>query len=101
MNNFRYVVELYVPLQSCVCNYQHIVDEIFAIMLPYKSFVNFSVKDAASNEADELNIIGTTVRIVDLESNKEILRTQRTIKLKTFCREVFEEFKNKSTTVGV
>lgn len=94
--DFQYVVELYVPLQSCPCNFQHTVDEIFALLLPYKEFVDFAVKDAGSKEADELNIIGTTIRVKDLKTNQELLRTQRTAKLKTFCSEIFDPMKKSS-----
>jgi hypothetical protein len=97
MAAFQYAVELYVPLQSCPCNFQHTIDEIFALLLPYKEFVDFAVKDAGSKQADELNIIGTTVLVRDLKDNKELLRTQRTAKLKTFCSEVFEAIKNSGT----
>ncbi len=98
MAAFHYVVELFVPLQSCPCNFQNIIDEIFALLLPFKEFVDFAVKDAGSNEADELNIIGITIRVKDLGTNREILRTQRIPKLKTLCSELFTPIKNRSSS---
>jgi hypothetical protein len=54
-------MSVYVPLNACACTYSHYLDQVMEILLPYRSKVKFEVKNAASKEAEELQIFQNSV----------------------------------------
>ena len=75
-NPTKLQLEIFVPLSACACVYQHYLDRVFAVLLPYKHLISFQVKNAVGAEADKYGIFQNTVvvngrekftRITDLE----------------------------------
>ncbi len=70
-------LEIFVPLSTCACAYQQYLDQVFAIILPFKHLITFQVKDGAGSDADKYDIFQNTVvvngrekftRITDFEA---------------------------------
>jgi hypothetical protein len=49
-------MSVFVPLTACGCAYSHFLDEVMNIILPYRPKIEFEIKDAASKEAEQLEI---------------------------------------------
>lgn len=54
-------VSIFVPLKACGCAYSHFMDQVMKILMPYRSKIEFEVKDAESKEAEALQIFQMSV----------------------------------------
>lgn len=55
---------MFVPLGSCGCAFQHYLDAVFEVLLPYKKLVKFEVKDSLGPEARKYELRGNAI-VVD------------------------------------
>jgi len=44
-------LEVFVLLDNCTCMFEHYIDRVFKIILPYKSQIRFDVKNVRGQEA--------------------------------------------------
>lgn len=54
-------MNIFVPLTACGCAYSHYLDQVMKIILPYRPKIEFEIKDAASKEAEQLEIFQMAV----------------------------------------
>ncbi|MHA1731156.1 MAG: hypothetical protein ACTSU5_04400, partial [Promethearchaeota archaeon] len=59
--NEKLLVEVFIPLGACSCVFQHYLDRVFGILLPYKKLVNFQVKNVAGPEAEKYHLYQNSV----------------------------------------
>ncbi|OLS14025.1 MAG: hypothetical protein RBG13Loki_2340 [Promethearchaeota archaeon CR_4] len=76
-------LEIFVPLSTCACVYQQFLDQIFAVLHPYKHCITFQVKNGASPEADKYEIFQNTVVVNGGE------KFTRATELETYLRKIF------------
>ncbi len=73
-------LEIFVPLSACACAYQHYLDHVFEVMLPYKQLVTFEVKNAAGPDADKYEIFQSTVVVNGVEKFSQISELENYLK---------------------
>ncbi len=64
--NDKLLVDIYVPLNACACEWSNFMDRIFAVLTPYIKFIEYETKSLNSEEARNLNLRGNCV-IIDGE----------------------------------
>ncbi len=60
-------LEIFVPLSTCACVYQQFLDQIFAVIHPFKHLITFQVKNGAGPDADKYEIFQNTVVVNGIE----------------------------------
>ncbi len=56
-------LDIYVPLDTCLCMWDNYMNQIFEILTPYIKLINFNTKNLNSDEARNNNILGNCVLI--------------------------------------
>jgi len=74
--NDKLLVDIYVPLNACACEWSNFMDRIFAVLTPYIKYIKYETKSLNSEEARNLNLRGNCV-IIDGE---KIFMTSVTLK---------------------
>jgi hypothetical protein len=70
-------LSIYVPTSACACMYSHFIERVQNMILPHKDRIQFTVKNAESPEAEELNISENAVVIENYPgSEKPIVITR-------------------------
>jgi arsenite methyltransferase len=64
--NNNLLVDIYVPLNACACEWSQFMDRIFAVLTPYIKYIKYETKSLNSEEARNLNLRGNCV-IIDGE----------------------------------
>ena len=65
-NNGKLKVDIYVPLDACVCEWDKFMNRIFIELTPYIKLIDYDTKNLNSEEARNLNIRGKCI-VVDGE----------------------------------
>ena len=61
--NDKLLVDIYVPLNACACEWSQFMDRIFAVITPYIKYIKYDTKSLNSEEARDLNLRGNCVVI--------------------------------------
>ena len=67
-------IDIFVPLNSCSCMYEHFINRVFSDIMEYMQFINFTTKSLDSEEAQKLNL---HENCVVLENSKIIVETYK------------------------
>jgi hypothetical protein len=59
-------VDIFVPLDSCACNWEGFMDSIFRVIAEYRDIIDFETKNLNSQEAHSLNLNSNCV-VIDKE----------------------------------
>jgi len=62
-DNGKLIVDIYVPLDACACEWDKFMNRIFMVLTPYIKYINHETKNINSDEARRLNIHGNCVVI--------------------------------------
>ncbi len=62
-DNKKLKVDIYVPLNACVCEWDKFMNRIFAVLTPYIKYIKHDTKSLNSDEARELNLRSNSVVI--------------------------------------
>ena len=63
MNRNKVKVEIFVPLDSCVCTYASLIKKVGEVTLKFKDLIDLQTKSTKSPEAAEYGIYGMCVVI--------------------------------------
>lgn len=66
MENSKLKVDIYVPLDSCACEWDKFMNRVFIVLTPYIKHIDYSTKNLNSEEARNLNLHGNSI-VVDNE----------------------------------
>ena len=61
--NDKLKVEIYVPLESCSCMFEHFINGVFQILTRYIKLIHFETKDINSEESRQLRLMEDSVVI--------------------------------------
>jgi hypothetical protein len=61
--NGKLKVDIFVPLDSCACEWDKFMNRVFVELTPYMKHIDFDTKNLNSEEARDLNIRGKCVVI--------------------------------------
>lgn len=67
-------IDIFVPLNSCSCMYEHFINRVFSVIMEYMQYINFTTKSLDSEEAQKLNL---HENCVVLEHNTIIIETYK------------------------
>lgn len=71
-------VEIYVPLNVCVCNWENFMNLVFKVLTEYNKYIKFETKNLDSEDARKLNLHGNSI-VID---GKEIVTSSYALKNK-------------------
>jgi len=67
-------MDIFVPLNSCSCMYEHFINRVFSDIMEYMQFIDFTTKSLDSEEAQKLNL---HENCVVLENRKILTETYK------------------------
>ncbi|MFX0033370.1 MAG: hypothetical protein ACFE8E_09655 [Candidatus Hodarchaeota archaeon] len=56
-------VDIFVPLDSCACEWDKFMNRVFIVLTPYIKFIEHNTKNLNSEEARDLNLQGNTILV--------------------------------------
>ena len=66
-------ISVFVPLSACSCVFEKFLNRAFDILIPYKEFMDFEVKDVVGPERSKYKILRDTVMVEELGIDENVV----------------------------
>lgn len=76
-NNNKLNVDIYVPLDSCACEWDKFMNRVFIALTPYIKHINYNTKNLNSEEARSLNLHGNSIVVENEKKYTAVFSLER------------------------